>query len=112
MITIDKLTKYYGSNRAVNNISFTINDNEILGFLGPNGAGKSTTMNMIAGYLPMTAGSVSICGSDITKDPVAAKKNIGYLPEIPPVYPDMRVKEYLSFCAGLSVSPSQRKRTR
>ena len=61
MITIDKLTKYYGSNRAVNNISFTINDNEILGFLGPNGAGKSTTMNMIAGYLPMTAGSVSIC---------------------------------------------------
>ena len=85
MITIDKLTKYYGSNRAVNNISFTINDNEILGFLGPNGAGKSTTMNMIAGYLPMTAGSVSICGSDITKEPVAAKKNIGYLPEIPPV---------------------------
>jgi len=110
MITIDKLTKYYGSNRAVNNISFTINDNEILGFLGPNGAGKSTTMNMIAGYLPMTAGSVSICGSDITKDPVAAKKNIGYLPEIPPVYPDMRVKEYLSFCAGLKRIPFSKKK--
>ena len=110
MITIDKLTKYYGSNRAVNNISFTINDNEILGFLGPNGAGKSTTMNMIAGYLPMTAGTVTIFGSDISKDPVAAKKNIGYLPEIPPVYPEMRVKEYLSFCAGLKrIRSSERK---
>lgn len=110
MITIEKLTKYYGSNRAVNNISFTINDNEILGFLGPNGAGKSTTMNMIAGYLPMTAGTVTICGSDISKDPVAAKKNIGYLPEIPPVYPDMRVKEYLSFCAGLKRIPFTKKK--
>ena len=109
MITIDKLTKFYGNNRAVNNISFTINDNEILGFLGPNGAGKSTTMNMIAGYLPMTAGTVSICGSDIVKDPVAAKKNIGYLPEIPPVYPDMRVREYLSFCAGLKRIPHSKK---
>ena len=65
MIKIENLTKYYGSNRAVNHISFEINDNEILGFLGPNGAGKSTTMNMIAGYLPMTSGSVSICGVDI-----------------------------------------------
>lgn len=110
MITIENLTKYYGKNRAVNNISFTINDNEILGFLGPNGAGKSTTMNMIAGYLPMTAGTVTICGSDISKDPVKAKRNIGYLPEIPPVYPDMKVKEYLSFCAGLKRIPvTQRK---
>ncbi len=105
MITIENLTKYYGKNRAVNNISFTINDNEILGFLGPNGAGKSTTMNMIAGFLPMTSGSVNICGYDITKDPVKAKRNIGYLPEIPPVYPDMRVCEYLSFCAGLKRIP-------
>ena len=105
MITIENLTKYYGKNRAVNNISFTINDNEILGFLCPNGAGKSTTMNMIAGYLPMTGGSVNICGSDITKDPVKAKMNIGYLPEIPPVYPDMKVKEYMSFCAGLKRVP-------
>ncbi len=109
MITIDKLTKYYGSNRAVNNISFTINDNEILGFLGPNGAGKSTTMNMIAGFLPMSGGRVSIFGTDITKDPVKAKKDIGYLPEIPPVYPDMRVKEYLSFCAGLKRVPLSKK---
>lgn len=105
MITIDKLTKFYGNNLAVNNISFTINDNEILGFLGPNGAGKSTTMNMISGFLPMSGGSVEICGVDVSKDPVKAKSNIGYLPEIPPVYPDMRVREYLSFCAGLKRIP-------
>ena len=110
MVTIENLTKYYGNNRAVNNISFTINDNEILGFLGPNGAGKSTTMNMIAGYLPMTGGNVKICGVDITKDPVKAKSKIGYLPEIPPVYPDMRVKEYLSFCAGLKGVPRSRRK--
>lgn len=109
MVTIENLTKYYGHNRAVNNISFTINDNEILGFLGPNGAGKSTTMNMIAGYLPMTNGKVTIFGSDISKEPVKAKKNIGYLPEIPPVYPDMRVREYLSFCAGLKRIPMGEK---
>lgn len=109
MITIENLTKYYGKNRAVNNISFTINDNEILGFLGPNGAGKSTTMNMISGYLPMTSGKVTIYGSDISKEPVKAKKNIGYLPEIPPVYPDMRVREYLSFCAGLKRIPITKK---
>lgn len=109
MITIENLTKFYGNNRAVNNISFTINDNEILGFLGPNGAGKSTTMNMISGYLPMTSGTVNICGNDISKEPVKAKKNIGYLPEIPPVYPDMRVKEYLSFCAGLKRIPAKEK---
>ena len=109
MITIENLTKYYGNNRAVNNISFTINDNEILGFLGPNGAGKSTTMNMIAGFLPMTAGKVTIFGNDVSKEPVKAKKNLGYLPEIPPVYPDMRVREYLSFCAGLKRIPVTKK---
>lgn len=110
MITIENLTKYYGNNKAVNNISFTINDNEILGFLGPNGAGKSTTMNMISGFLPMTAGKVSICGTDITKEPVKAKRNIGYLPENPPVYPDLKVSEYLSFCAGLKgIARSERK---
>lgn len=110
MITIENLTKYYGNNKAVNNISFTINDNEILGFLGPNGAGKSTTMNMIAGYLPMTSGKVTIFGSDISKDPIKAKKNIGYLPEIPPVYPDMKVTEYLSFCAGIKQVPLSKRK--
>lgn len=109
MVKIENLTKYYEHTRAVNNISFTINDNEILGFLGPNGAGKSTTMNIIAGYLPMTSGTVTIFGSDISKEPVKAKKNIGYLPEIPPVYPDMRVREYLSFCAGLKRIPMGEK---
>lgn len=110
MINIENLTKFYGNNRAVNNISFTINDNEILGFLGPNGAGKSTTMNMIAGYLPMSSGTVTISGTDISKEPVKAKAKIGYLPQDPPVYPDMRVKEYMSFCAGLKRIPrSERK---
>ena len=109
MITIENLTKFYGKNRAVNNISFTINDNEILGFLGPNGAGKSTTMNMITGFLPMSAGTVSINGTDISKEPVKAKAQIGYLPEIPPVYPDMKVKEYLSFCAGLKRIPISKR---
>ena len=111
MITIENLTKYYGSNRAVNHISFTINDNEILGFLGPNGAGKSTTMNMIAGYLPMSDGKVTICGADVTKNPMKAKRNIGYLPEIPPVYPDMKVREYLSFCAGLKKVPVTKRKS-
>lgn len=110
MVTIENLTKYYGRNRAVNNLSFNINDNEILGFLGPNGAGKSTTMNMIAGYLPMTNGNVVINGTDIAKDPVKAKRNIGYLPEIPPVYPDMKVDEYLFFCAGLKSVPANQKK--
>lgn len=110
MITIENLTKYYGKNRAVNNISFTINDNEILGFLGPNGAGKSTTMNMIAGYLPMTSGKVTIFGHDVTKEPVKAKLELGYLPEIPPVYPDMKVTEYLSFCAGIKRIPLGKRR--
>ncbi|MDE5770362.1 MAG: ABC transporter ATP-binding protein [Ruminococcus sp.] len=110
MINIENLTKFYGNNRAVNNISFTINDNEILGFLGPNGAGKSTTMNMIAGYLPMSGGTVTICGTDISKEPVKAKRKIGYLPQDPPVYPDMRVREYMSFCAGLKKIPRSQKK--
>ncbi|MCM1506403.1 MAG: ABC transporter ATP-binding protein [Ruminococcus flavefaciens] len=110
MINIENLTKFYGNNRAVNNISFTINDNEILGFLGPNGAGKSTTMNMIAGYLPMSSGTVTICGIDINKEPVKAKSKIGYLPQDPPVYPDMRVKEYMSFCAGLKRVPRSKRK--
>lgn len=110
MINIENLTKFYGNNRAVNNISFTINDNEILGFLGPNGAGKSTTMNMIAGYLPMSGGTVTICGTDISREPVKAKRKIGYLPQDPPVYPDMRVKEYMSFCAGLKRIPRAKRK--
>ncbi|MGN0621166.1 MAG: ATP-binding cassette domain-containing protein [Porcipelethomonas sp.] len=101
MIEIKNLTKFYGHNAAVKNISFTVNDNEILGFLGPNGAGKSSTMNIITGYLPSTSGTVLINGIDIAENPAAAKKQIGYLPEIPPVYQDMKVREYLRFAAGI-----------
>jgi ABC-2 type transport system ATP-binding protein len=101
MVEIKNLTKHYGKNIAVRNISFEIRDNEILGFLGPNGAGKSTTMNIIAGYLPSTEGIVTVNGFDITEQASEAKKCIGYLPEIPPVYPDMRVEEYMKFVAGL-----------
>lgn len=101
MVEVKNLTKHYGRVTAVHDLSFEIRDNEILGFLGPNGAGKSTTMNIIAGYLPTSAGAVSVCGHDIKEDARAAKRCIGYLPEIPPLYPDMRVEEYLRYCAGI-----------
>lgn len=101
MVEIKNLTKHYGRNVALRGISFEIRDHEILGFLGPNGAGKSTTMNIIAGYLPSTSGTVTVNGYDITEQAADAKRCIGYLPEIPPVYPDMRVEEYLTFCAGI-----------
>ncbi|MCM1523845.1 MAG: ABC transporter ATP-binding protein [Ruminococcus sp.] len=101
MIEVKNLTKHYGSKRAVDNISFTVNDGEILGFLGPNGAGKSTTMNILTGYISATDGEVLINGIDILDDPVSAKKEIGYLPEIPPLYIDMTVNEYLNFIYDL-----------
>ncbi|MBR4100406.1 MAG: ABC transporter ATP-binding protein [Oscillospiraceae bacterium] len=110
MVEIKNLTKYYGRNPAVRGIDFEIRDNEILGFLGPNGAGKSTTMNIIAGFLPSTGGTVIVNGFDITEQAAQAKKCIGYLPEIPPVYPDMRVEEYLNFVAGIKgVKKADRK---
>ena len=101
MIEVKNLTKHYGAKKAVDNISFTVNDGEILGFLGPNGAGKSTTMNILTGYISSTEGEVLINGIDILDNPTAAKKEIGYLPEIPPLYPDMSVKEYLNFVYDL-----------
>lgn len=101
MIEVKNLVKYYGDQKAVNDISFTVNDNEVLGFAGPNGAGKSTTMNIITGYISMTSGEVKICGEDILGNPIKAKKNIGYLPEQPPVYPEMTVNEYLCFVGEL-----------
>ncbi|MGN0626938.1 MAG: ABC transporter ATP-binding protein [Oscillospiraceae bacterium] len=109
MIEVKNLVKEYGSKRAVDGISFTVNDGEILGFLGPNGAGKSTTMNMITGYLSATSGTVVIDGADILDEPVRAKKNIGYLPEVPPLYPDMTVDEYLSFVFDLKKVPLPKK---
>lgn len=101
MIEVKNLTKCYGSHRAVDDISFHVNEGEILGFLGPNGAGKSTTMNILTGYLSSTDGSVAIGGYDILEDPAAAKANIGYLPEHPPLYLDMTVREYLDFMYDL-----------
>ncbi|MDE6728159.1 MAG: ABC transporter ATP-binding protein, partial [Oscillospiraceae bacterium] len=101
MIEVSNLSKSYGSKLAVDNISFTANDGEILGFLGPNGAGKSTTMNMLTGYLSSSGGYARINGIDVLDDPVGAKKGIGYLPEQPPLYLDMTVNEYLSFVYGL-----------
>lgn len=101
MIEVNNLCKNYGSKKAVKDISFTANDGEILGFLGPNGAGKSTTMNILTGYLSATSGQVLINGVDILEDPLEAKKNIGYLPEIPPLYPDMTIDEFLNFVYDL-----------
>ncbi|MBX9733876.1 MAG: ABC transporter ATP-binding protein [Chitinophagaceae bacterium] len=100
-LQVNNLTKQYGIQKAVNNISFHANKGEIVGFLGPNGAGKSTTMKMITGYLQPDAGSIQVAGIDILKNPIAAKKQIGYLSEANPLYYDMYVREYLSFIAGM-----------
>lgn len=97
MVEIKNLTKKYGDIVAINDISFTANEGEILGFLGPNGAGKSTTMNIITGYISSTNGTVTIDGSEILEDPKTTKAKIGYLPEIPPLYQDMTVYAYLKF---------------
>ena len=97
MIKVHNLTKRYGKITALNNVSFELEDGQILGFLGPNGAGKSTTMNIITGYLSCDEGSVSIDGIDMLEDPKEAKKKIGYLPEQPPLYYDMTVQQYLEF---------------
>jgi ABC-2 type transport system ATP-binding protein len=98
-IEVKNLLKIYGEQKAVNDISFKVNKGEIVGFLGPNGAGKSTTMKIITGYLEQSAGSASVCGVDVSKDPLATKKKIGYLPELNALYYDMYVREYLGFVA-------------
>ena len=101
MIKIEHLAKQYGRIKAVNDISFEIHDGEIVGFLGPNGAGKSTTMNILCGYLSCSAGKAEINGMDILENPLEAKKQIGFLPEQPPLYMDMTVEEYLNFIYDL-----------
>ena len=108
MIEIKNLVKRYGKHVAVDHLSCTIEDGQIYGFLGPNGAGKSTTMNIITGYLAASEGTVSVNGHDILEEPEEAKKSIGYLPEIPPLYMDMRVGEYLEFAARLKKIPKDK----
>ena len=101
MIEVKNLTKRYGSILAVDDLSFTVNEGEIVGFLGPNGAGKTTTLNIMTGYLAPTDGTVAINGFDIIENPLEAKKQIGYLPDHPPIYPNMTAWEYLNFVADL-----------
>lgn len=101
MIELKHVTKRYGAKRAVDDISFTINKGEVLGFLGRNGAGKSTTMNMITGYISASEGQILLDGMDVLEQPREVKRRIGYLPELPPLYMDMTVEEYLSFCCDI-----------
>ena len=110
MIEVRNLTKKYGDHEAVSDISFTVEEGHIYGFLGPNGAGKSTTMNIITGYIAATSGDVIINGHDILKEPRAAKSCIGYLPEVPPVYQDLTVREYLEFAAEIKGMKKQAKK--
>ena len=109
LVEVDHVTKRYGDKLAVNDLSFSIDQGEVVGFLGPNGAGKSTTMNMITGYLSASEGTISISGFDILENPIEAKKHIGYLPELPPLYVDMTVHEYLDFLYELKKCRIPRK---
>jgi len=104
MIRVQNLVKLFGAKRAVDNISFSVERGQVLGFLGPNGAGKSTTMRMITGFIPPTEGTVSVGGFDIAENPIAAKKLIGYLPENAPAYTDMTVNGFLNFVAEVRVA--------
>ena len=110
MIEVTNLTKKYGDHIAVDHLSFRVEKGQIYGFLGPNGAGKSTTMNIITGYLAATEGTVTIDGKDVQKDPEEAKRAIGYLPELPPLYVDMTVREYLDFVAELKKVPKKERK--
>jgi ABC-2 type transport system ATP-binding protein len=105
MIEVQHLTKRYGPVTAVDDLSFRVETGEILGFLGPNGAGKTTTMRIITGYMPATEGAVAVAGYDVFEQPIEAKRRTGYLPETPPLYPDMTVKEYLTFVAKIKGVP-------
>lgn len=111
MLEVKNLVKRFGPLVAVKGVSFTVGEGEVLGFLGPNGAGKSTTMRMITGFLPPTSGTAVICGRDITREPVEAKKALGYLPESAPSYKAMKVREYLAFVAEVRGLSGRARRT-
>lgn len=108
MIEVEHLTKRYGSFTAIDDISFKVEKGEILGFLGPNGAGKTTTMRIITGFMPPTKGIARVAGYDVAEKPIEVKRRIGYLPELPPLYTDMTVKEYLDFAGKLKQIPSRK----
>jgi len=112
VIEVQHLTKQYGPVTAVNDISFRVERGEILGFLGPNGAGKTTTMRILTGYMPATGGRAIVAGFDVFEQPIEAKRRTGYLPETPPLYPDMTVNEYLDFVAKVKGVPSAGRRER
>lgn len=109
-ISIKNLTKLYGNQKAIDNVSFDISTGEIVGFLGPNGAGKSTTMKILSGYIPQTSGEAYVMGIDVAQDPLGVKKKIGYLPELNPLYGDMYIKEYLKFHADIHHLKNAKKR--
>ena len=111
MIEVKDLTRYYGENRAIHNVSFKVEKGEILGLLGPNAAGKTTTMRILTCFMPPTAGSAAVSGYDIWKDPVEIKRRIGYLPESPPLYNDMRVSEYLDFVCKIKEVPGEKTKS-
>ena len=112
MIEVQSLTKRYGPVTAVNDVTFRVEAGEILGFLGPNGAGKTTTMRIITGYMPASEGKVVVAGHDVFEQPVEAKRHTGYLPETPPLYPDMTVREYLNFVARIKSVPRRELKSR
>jgi len=107
MIEVENLTKRYGRHKAVDGISFKVEKGEILGFLGPNGAGKTTTMRILTCYLPATEGTARVAGFDVFDDPLEVKRRVGYIPETPPLYPDMDVAEFLHFCGKIKGIPSK-----
>ena len=111
-IEVEHLSKVYGSTKAIEDIHFSVKAGEIIGFLGPNGAGKTTTMRILAGYLPATAGTAKIAGYDVHRHSMQVRRRIGYLPEVPPLYPDMTVKSYLSFVAKIKGISRGKRRSR
>lgn len=111
-IVVSELTKMYGEQKAVNKITFSVKKGEIVGFLGPNGAGKSTTMKMITGYLSPDSGIATVSNINVSADPIAAKKRVGYLPEANPLYYDMYIKEYLEFTAGIHQIKNKKQRVK
>lgn len=112
MIEVENLTKRYGRQTAVDGVSFTVQKGEILGFLGPNGAGKTTTMRILTGYLPATEGTARVAGFDVFEAPLEVKRRTGYIPETPPLYPDMDVQEFLEFCARIKGVPKAQRSAR